>query len=75
MYGISTLKFVSTQTVNFGIGSAFSKGPGSAFSEVSRLDPGMSYLAAEMFWNQHPQIWQRLIFNLYCELWYRVLFL
>ena len=34
---ISTLKFVknesSTHTVNFGIGSAFSKDPGSGFSE------------------------------------------
>ena len=49
MYGISTLKFVSTQTENFGIGSAFSKGPGPAFSEASRLDPGTSNLAAEMF--------------------------
>ena len=49
MYEISSLQFVSTQTVNFGIGSAFSKGPGSAFSEASRLDPGMSNLGAEMF--------------------------
>ena len=41
---ISTLEIVKyeslTNTVNFGIGSAFSKGPGSAFSEVLGPGPG-----------------------------------
>ena len=41
IFEISTLKLVKneslTHTVNFGIGSAFSKGLGSAFSE----DPGL----------------------------------
>ena len=48
IYEISTLKFVNieseslTHTVNFGIGSAFSKGPRSTFSE--RLGLGMGPL-------------------------------
>ena len=37
MFGIGILEFVKieslTYTVDFGIGSAFSKGPGTAFSE------------------------------------------
>ena len=41
---ISTLKLFSeeslTHTVNFGIGSAFSKGPRLAFSEGPSTDPG-----------------------------------
>ena len=32
-----------TQTLNFGIGSAFSKGPGSAFSEDPDLCSGPLY--------------------------------
>ena len=44
IFEISTLKFVKaeslTHTVNFGIGSAFSEGPGSAFSEGSGPGPG-----------------------------------
>ena len=31
------------KTVNFGIGSTFSKSPGSAFSEGLDPDPGMLY--------------------------------
>ena len=46
IFEISTLKFVQkeslTHTVKFGIGSDFSKGPGSAFSE--RSDPGQGSL-------------------------------
>ena len=45
MFEISTLKFVQneslTHTVNFGIGSAFSKGLGSAFSEGPSPGPGL----------------------------------
>ena len=44
IFEISTLKFVKnesfTHIVNFGIGYAFSKGPGSAFSESPDPDPG-----------------------------------
>ena len=43
IFEISTLKFVINEslahTVNFGIGSAFSKGPVSAFSEVPDPSP------------------------------------
>ena len=34
---------ISIQTVNFSIGSTFSKGPGSAFSEGPGLGPGPLY--------------------------------
>ena len=44
IFEIGTLKFVtsesSTHTVNFGIGSAFSKGPRSTFSEGPCPGPG-----------------------------------
>ena len=44
---MSTFKFVIseslTDTVNFGIGSAFSKGQGSAFSEGPCPGPGPLY--------------------------------
>ena len=47
IFEISTLEFVKneslTQTVDFGIGSAFSKGPGSAFSGDSGPGPGPLY--------------------------------
>ena len=47
MIEISTLKFVQneslTNTVNFGIGSAFGKGPGSAFSGSPCQGPGPLY--------------------------------
>ena len=47
IFEINTLQFVKneslTHTVNFGIGSAFSKGPGSAFSEDSGPGPGPLY--------------------------------
>ena len=47
IFEISTLKLFSedslTHTVNFGIGSAFSKGPGFAFSEGPSTDPGPFY--------------------------------
>lgn len=47
MYDISTLKFVKieslTHAVNCGIGSAFSKSPGSAFSDGSGRGPGPLY--------------------------------
>ena len=47
IFEISTLEFVKnkslTHTVNFGIASAFSQGPGSAFSEGLRLDPLTKY--------------------------------
>ena len=45
IFEMSTLKFVKneslTHTVNFGVGSAFSKVPGSAFSEGPGLGPGL----------------------------------
>ena len=44
IFEISTLEFVKneslTHTMNFGIGSAFSKGPGSTFSEGLGPGPG-----------------------------------
>ena len=44
---VITLKFVKieslTHAVNCGIGSAFSKSPGSTFSDGSRPDPGPLY--------------------------------
>ena len=47
LFEISTLKFVTneslTHTVNFDIGYAFSKGPGSAFSEGPGPGPGPLY--------------------------------
>ena len=47
IFEISTLKSVKTEfltyTVNFGIGSAFAKSPGSAFSEFSGPGPGLLY--------------------------------
>ena len=47
MFKISTLKFVRneslTHTVNFSIESAFSKGPGSAFSECPGPVQGLPY--------------------------------
>ena len=49
IFEISTLKFVNiepeslTHTVNFGIGSAFSKSPRSTFSERPGLGPGPLY--------------------------------
>ena len=47
IFEISTLKFVKNesliQTVNFSIGSTFSKGPGSAFSEGPGLGSGPLY--------------------------------
>ena len=47
IFEINTLKFVIieslTRTVNFGIGSAFSKGPESAFSEGLGPGPGLLY--------------------------------
>ena len=47
IFEISTLKFVKneslTQTVNFSIGSAFSKGQGSTFSEGPGSGPGPLY--------------------------------
>ena len=47
IFEISTLKVVKneflTHTVNFDIGSAFSKGRGSAFSEGPGLGPGPLY--------------------------------
>ena len=42
IFGISTLDIL-THTVNFCIGSAFSKGPGSAFSEGPSSGPGPLY--------------------------------
>ena len=48
IFEISTLKSVKTEflthTVNFGIGSAFAKSPGSAFSECSGPGPGLLYI-------------------------------
>ena len=47
IFEISTLKFVIHEslihTVNFGIGSAFSKGLGSTFSEGPGPGPGLLY--------------------------------
>ena len=47
IFEIRTLKFDKneslTHTVTFGIGSAFSKGPGSAFSESPVRGPGPLY--------------------------------
>ena len=47
IFEIRTLKFVKneslTHTVNFGIGSAFSKGPGSTFFDDPRPGPGPLY--------------------------------
>ena len=47
IFEISTLKFVEneflTHTVNLGIGSAFSKSPGSPFSEGLGPAPGLLY--------------------------------
>ena len=47
IFEISTLKFVEneflTHAVNFGIGSAFSKSPGSPFSEGPGPAPGPLY--------------------------------
>ena len=47
IFEISTLKFVKNEslnnTVNFGIGSAFSNGPWSAFSEGRSPGPGPFY--------------------------------
>ena len=44
IFEISTLRFIIseslTHTVNFGIGSAFSKSPGSTFSKDPGLGPG-----------------------------------
>ena len=52
MFEVSTLKFfVSeslTHTVNFDIGSAFSKGLGSAFSEGPGLGPGLFYKVCQI---------------------------
>ena len=46
-FEISTLEFVKHEhlihTINFGIGSTFSKVPGSAFSEGPGLGPGPLY--------------------------------
>ena len=47
MFEISTLEFLKneilTHTVNFNIGSAFSKDPGCTFSEVSDRGLGLLY--------------------------------
>ena len=47
IFEIITVKFVKieslTHAVNFGIGSAFSKSPGSAFSDGSGRGPGPLY--------------------------------
>ena len=47
IFEISTFKFVKneslTHTMNFGVGSTFSKGLGSAFSESPGLGPGPLY--------------------------------
>ena len=53
IFEMSTLKFVKneslTHTVNFGVGSAFSKVPGSAFSEGPGLGPGLLYKVCHYF--------------------------
>ena len=47
MFGIGIIEFVKieslTYTVDFGIGSTFSKGPGPAFSEGPGPGPGLLY--------------------------------
>ena len=63
IFEISTLKFVVsvslTHTVESGIGSIFSKGPGSAFSEGLGPNPGPRYkvcpksrILLSFIWNQ-----------------------
>ena len=56
IFEISTLKFVKNEslnhTVNFGIGSAFSKGPGTAFSQCPCPSPGPLYKVKELQLNQ-----------------------
>ena len=42
---------LSTHALNFGIGPAFSKGPGSTFSEVPGPRPGPLY---KVCWNIPP---------------------
>ena len=53
IFEISTLEFVKneslTYTVNFGIGSAFSKGSGSAFSEGPSPGPGPLYKVCRFY--------------------------
>ena len=53
IFEISTLEFVKneslTYTVNFGIGSAFSKGSGSAFSEGPVPGPGPLYKVCRFY--------------------------
>ena len=55
IFEISTLKFVKneslTHTVNFCIGSAFSKGQGSTFSEGPGSGPGPLYKVCLLYWN------------------------
>ena len=50
---ISNLEFLKneswTHAVNFGIGSAFSKGPGSCFSEDPVPGPGQLYNVCPMY--------------------------
>ena len=63
IFEISTLEFVKnesfTHTMNFGIGSAFSKGLGSTFSEGPGTDPVSLYKVCPSsyqvfgFHNQH----------------------
>ena len=52
-FEIRTLKFVISvflsHTVNYGIGSAFSKGPESAFSESPVSGPGPLYKVSFLF--------------------------
>ena len=42
-----------THTVNFGIGSYFFKGPGSAFSEGAGPGPGPLYKVCQMILNKY----------------------
>ena len=56
IFEITTFKFVKneflTHTLNFGIGSAFSKGPGSAFAECSGPGPSPLYKVCPYFIGQ-----------------------
>ena len=66
LFEISTLKFVKSEwlfhTVNFGIGSAFSKGPQSAFSEGP--GPGLGLVPLYKVCRLHAHKWNKIYYHL-----------
>ena len=56
IFGITTFKFVKneflTHTLNFGVGSTFPKGPGSAFAEGPGPGPSPLYKVCPYFIGQ-----------------------